>query len=223
MPEPAVNGGRWVTSSLERFLQFDAATLYEASGQRGMVDPAIRPAWPGAKLCGLAVTVECPAGDNLMLHKAVAMASPGSVIVADAGGHLQAGAWGEILTVAARARGIHGLVIDGAIRDIEAIAALEFPVFSRGLAIGACTKTRRAALNRALVVGGVSIRPGDVVVGRAEGVVVIDYQCADAVYQAARDRHQREQALIRQLRDGKTTIELLGLSQFFEDEGSSDA
>lgn len=219
MSEATAKGGRSVPSTLERFLQFDAATLYEAAGQRGMVDPAIRPAWPGARLCGVALTVECPPGDNLMLHQAVATASPGSVIVADAGGHLQAGAWGEILTVAARARGIHGLVIDGAVRDIEAISALGFPVFSRGLAIGACTKTRRAALNRPLCVGGVTVHPGDVIVGRAEGVVVIDQHGAEAVYQAALERHQREQALIRALQDGKTTMELLGLSRFFEDEG----
>ena len=129
--------------TVERFAEFDPATLYEAAGRQGMVDPAIRPAWPGAKVCGPALTVECPPCDNLMLHVAVAQADPGVVIVATVGGHLMAGAWGEILTEAARARGIAGLVIDGAVRDIDAIEAARFPVFSRGLAIGSCTRKRR--------------------------------------------------------------------------------
>ena len=107
-----------------------------------MVDPSIRPAWAGAQLCGVAATVECPPADNLMLHHAVAAAIPGVVIVANLGGYLLKGAWGEILTVAAQARGVVGLAVDGAVRDIEAIKEHAFPVFSRGLAIGACTKER---------------------------------------------------------------------------------
>ena len=81
-----------MTEFLELFSRFDEATLYEAAGQQGMVDPTIRPAWPGAKVCGIAVTVVCPPGDNLMLHRAVALSSTGSVLVADAGGYLRTGA-----------------------------------------------------------------------------------------------------------------------------------
>src|SRR5674476_643005 len=92
--------------------EFDAATLYEAAGQKGMIDPAIRPAWPGAALSGPAATVRCPPGDNLALHQAVAAAQPGVVLVASVGGYCMAGAWGEVLTAAAQARGIAGLVID---------------------------------------------------------------------------------------------------------------
>jgi 4-hydroxy-4-methyl-2-oxoglutarate aldolase len=203
-----------------KFLPFDAATVYEAAERRGMLDPAIRPAWPGAKLCGPAVTVRCPPGDNLMLHRAVATASAGSVILADAGGHLKAGAWGEILTVAARSRRLGGLVIDGAVRDIEAIAALRFPVFSRGLAVGACTKERMGVIGRPLAVGGIRVRPGDLVFGGAEGVVVVPRDRVAAAYRAAVDRRRRERSLIRGLRRGQTTLELLGLSRFFEGEDS---
>ena len=88
-------------SMIERLHRFDAATLFEASGRKGMIDPAIRASWPGARLCGVAVTVECPPADNLMLHHAVAAAPRGVVIVATLGGCLAAGAWGEILTAAA--------------------------------------------------------------------------------------------------------------------------
>lgn len=208
--------------AMDRFLKFDVATLYEAAGQQGMVDPGIKPAWPGARVCGPALTVQLPAGDNLMLHHAVATASAGSVIVADVGGYLQAGAWGEILTVAAQARGLAGLVIDGAVRDIDAVAALGFPIFSRGLAVGACTKKLRGIQNGPLCFGGVRVRPGDLVVGGVEGLVVIPADRVEAVYHAALDRHEREQVLIRELRSGKTTLDLLGLRKYFQ-ESSKDA
>jgi 4-hydroxy-4-methyl-2-oxoglutarate aldolase len=197
--------------NLERFHGFDPATLYEAAGRRGMADPAIKPAWVGARVCGLAATVDCPPGDNLMLHHAVAAASPGVVLVANTGSFLRAGAWGEILTVAAQARGIAGLVIDGAVRDIEAIAALRFPIFSRGLAIGACTKERFGSLDQPLVFGGVNVRPGDLVFGDADGLVLVERDRIEDVFAAASKRRDAEAVMISQLRAGQTTLELLKL------------
>ena len=197
--------------NLERFLDFDPATLYEAAGRQGMVDPAIRPAWPGAKVCGLAATVECPPGDNLMLHHAVAAAERGVVLVANAGGFMRAGAWGEILTVAAQAKGIAGLVIDGAVRDTCAIAPLKFPIFSRGLAIGACTKERFGSLGQPLIFGGVAVRPGDLIFGDSDGLVVVASERIEDVYAAACQRRDVEADLIKGLRAGQTTIELLNL------------
>jgi 4-hydroxy-4-methyl-2-oxoglutarate aldolase len=176
-----------------------------------MIDPAIRPAWPGAQICGLAETVECPPGDNLMLHVAVANVSPGVVLVATVGGFLSAGAWGEILTAAAQARGIAGLVIDGAARDIDAIRQVRFPVFSRGLAIGACTKERPGNIGHAIQFGGTTVRPGDLVLGDADGLVVVAQERLDEVYETACRRRQREREIIGKLRQGRTTMELLGL------------
>jgi 4-hydroxy-4-methyl-2-oxoglutarate aldolase len=198
-------------SVVDRFIGFDPATLYEAAGLRGMVDPTIRPAWAGAQICGIAATVECPPGDNLMLHHAVAAAQPGSVIVALLGGYLLTGAWGEILTVAAQAKGVAGLAVDGAVRDIEAIAELAFPVFSRGLAIGACTKERVGKIGVPILFGGVMVRPGDIIFGNADGIVVLEQERADEIYEAAMARRDREAQMIAQLRNGKTTLELLGL------------
>lgn len=196
---------------LKALSTFDSATLYEAAGQRGMVDPAIRPAWPGACLCGPAFTLRCPPGDNLMLHHAVTLAGPGDILVATTGNYVLAGAWGEILTVAAQARGIGGLVIDGAVRDTGAIAPRAFPIFSRGLAIGSCTKERFGALNEPMIIGGVRVRPGDIVVADVDGVVIIDQDQAAQVLVSAELRRSKEQALIEQLQKGMTTIELLGL------------
>ena len=194
-----------------RFAAFDAATLYEAAGQKGMIDPSIRPAWAGARICGRAATVECPPGDNLMLHIAVANAPPGVVIVATVGGCVSAGAWGEILTAAAQARGVAGLVIDGAVRDIDAIRETAFPVFSRGLAIGSCTKEKPGQLDVPVQLGGATVRPGDLIFGEADGLVVLEQEHLDAVYETAVSRRQRESEIITMLRQGRTTIELLGL------------
>jgi 4-hydroxy-4-methyl-2-oxoglutarate aldolase len=194
-----------------QYLKFDPATLYEAAGRRGMVDPEIRPAWPGARICGRALTVECPPGDNLTLHQAVAVAQPGDVLVATTGGYLRTGAWGEILTIAAQVRGIVGLAIDGAVRDIEATANRQFPVFSRGLAIGACTKERPGMIGLTLQFGGVVVRPGDFIFGNVDGLVILEQERIEEICQAAVARQHYEAEIMDQLRAGKTTLELLGL------------
>jgi 4-hydroxy-4-methyl-2-oxoglutarate aldolase len=199
---------------IRQLAEFDAATLYEAAGQRGMVDPAIKPMWLGAKVCGPAVTVSCPPRDNLMLHHAVAMAEPGSVLVATADRYQYAGTWGEVLSVAAQARGIAGLVIDGAVRDIEAITKRRFPVFSRGLAIGGCKKERIGTLHEPIDVGGVTVYSGDIVVGTADGVVILEIRSIGQVLQDAIARREREAELFRQLQAGKTTIEILNLPRW---------
>jgi 4-hydroxy-4-methyl-2-oxoglutarate aldolase len=206
-PRPAKTG-----EIVERFADFDPATLYEAAGQKGMIDPAIRPAWPGARVCGRAATVECPPGDNLMLHVAVANAPPGVVIVATVGGYLLAGAWGEILTAAAQARNVAGLVIDGAVRDIDAIRQVKFPVFSRGLAIGSCTKERPGTLGLPIQFGGTTVRPGDVILGDTDGLVVVEHERLDEVFETALRRRTRESEIISKLRQGRTTMELLELT-----------
>lgn len=208
------------TNIAERFSCFDPATLFETADRQGMIDPALRPAWLGAKICGVAATVECPPGDNLMLHMAVAEAEEKVVLVANVGSYLLAGAWGEVLTVAAQARGILGLVIDGAVRDIDAIERLGFPVFSRGLAIGACSKERPGTLNRPIQIGGATVHPGDIIVGHSDGLVVVDHNRAEEVYEKAASRQQREEEMIRQLRQGRTTVELLGLRDLRDHEGS---
>lgn len=187
------------------------ATVYEAAGQQGQMDPAIRPLLAGVTLFGPALTVECHPADNLMIHLAVAIAHPGDVLVVNAGGYLRAGAWGEILTVAAQARGVAGLVIDGAVRDVRRIREMGFPVFARGVSLGATTKQAPGRLAVPVVCAGVLVRPGDIVLGDDDGVVVVDREQAEAVLRAARRRAEREQAIILALNQGATTLDLLEL------------
>ncbi len=120
--------------------QYGAATIHEAYGQRGALDHTIRPIVPGMQLCGTALTVRCQPADNLTLHAAIALAREGDVIVADVGKCLEAGHWGEITTVAAQARGIAGLVINGGVRDVAATRERGFPIFAPSVSMKATVK-----------------------------------------------------------------------------------
>ncbi|MCE0767452.1 4-carboxy-4-hydroxy-2-oxoadipate aldolase/oxaloacetate decarboxylase [Pseudonocardia kujensis] len=198
------------TNPYEEFRALDAATVYEASGLEAAVDPAIRPVWAGARVCGPAVTVLGHPGDNLALHDVVAAAGPHAVLVADVGGHL-AGYWGEILSISAQARGIQGLVIDGGVRDVAALEALQFPVFSRGIDIRRTGKFHPGRVNVPVVLGDVPVRPGDLVIGDHDGLAVVPAADTRRVLDAARRRAAREQAAVKRLQAGETTLEVFGL------------
>jgi 4-hydroxy-4-methyl-2-oxoglutarate aldolase len=188
-----------------------AATLYEASAPVGRAcDPGLRGVWPGARVAGAAFTVRGVGGDNLALHRAVYSAPAGSVLVAD----LQAAAhghWGEILAVAAQQRGILGLVVDGGVRDVAELAALGFPVFARHVAVVGTGKKHSGQFNVPVRVGGVVVGPGDLVVGDADGVVVIPAPDVDRTLEQADARVAAEQRALEAIRAGTTTLELYRL------------
>lgn len=186
-----------------------AATLGE-SGARAMHN-RMRPAWPGAQLAAPAYPVRCTPGDNLAIHVAVARAPAGSVLVVDVGTAREYGYWGEVLTTGAEARGLTGLVIDGCVRDVAALEAHGFPVFSTGLALPGATKQLSGAIGRVATVGDVDVEMGDWVVGDADGVVVVPGASLDEVVAAGRARAEREQGYFTALRGGATTLELLSL------------
>lgn len=211
---------RIAPADIERAWDFDAATLYEANDQQGALDPVIRQMAPGLKVCGNAFTVRCQAGDNLTLHAAVAYAMPGDVIVADVGEFADAGHWGEILTVAALARGITGLVINGGVRDLAALGPRDFPVFARAVSMKSTTKKMRGLLNHPLACGGVRIHPGDLIVGDVDGVVAIAHDRAGDVLARAKERETTESGIMKQLEDGELTLDLLKLRPFLASVGS---
>lgn len=188
-----------------------AATLHEAYGQRGALDPAIRQMAAGLSVCGPAFTVRCQSGDNLTLHAAVAYAKPGDVLVADVGDFVDAGHWGEILTVAATSRKIAGLVINGGVRDVAALGTWGFPVFARGISMKATTKQIRGLINHPVACGGVEIHPGDLIAGDEDGIVAVARTDLRDVIALGRGRETREARLMERLRQGELTLELLGL------------
>ena len=190
-------------------VQLGAATLGE-SGARAMRN-RVRAAWPGAELAAPAYPVRCTPGDNLAIHVGVARAPAGSALVVDVGEVRELGYWGEVLTTAAESRGLVGLVIDGCVRDVAALAAHAFPVFSTGLALPGATKKLPGAVDAPVVVGEVDVTPGDWVVGDADGVVVVPGAALDDVLAAGRARAERERGYFESLRGGATTLELLDL------------
>jgi 4-hydroxy-4-methyl-2-oxoglutarate aldolase len=196
-----------------------SATVGEC-GARPM-HPRLKPVWAGASLAGPALTARCSAGDNLAIHAVVAQAgTEGAVVVVDASDVPGLGYWGEVLTTAAEARGITGLVIDGGVRDVAALAAHRFPVFASLVALPGASKVLGGTIGRPVVVGGVSVDQGDWVVGDVDGVAVISGSQLDDVMAAARARAEREQELFAALREGATTVELLGLDVTkLDDEG----
>jgi 4-hydroxy-4-methyl-2-oxoglutarate aldolase len=192
----------------DALVEFDTGTLCE-SGATALA-PGLRPVWPSGRLSGRALTAQCPAGENLMLHRAVARAEPGDVIVVRCGGAAH-GYWGEVLAAAALARGISGLVIDGSVRDVEAIRELGFPVFAAGVALRGAGKRAEGSVGEPIELRGARVTPGDIVVADESGVVTIARDALADVYGRARARSDAEHGIIEGLRAGKTTLELLGL------------
>src|SRR5260221_3566485 len=195
---------------LQEVASFDTATLHEAAGQTGALSPEIRPLAPGLRLVGPALTVACPAGDNLMIHAGVADARPGEVLIAQCHDHRR-GVWGEILMTAALERGITGLVVDGGVRDVPGLRTAGFPVFCRAIAIQGTVKERRGLLRQPISCGGVIVWPGDLVVADDSGVVVIAATEVEQVVARARQRVAKENAMLIALRNKQTTVDLLGL------------
>lgn len=176
------------------------------------MDPRIKPVWHGAAVAGPALTVKAGKGDNLALHVAIANNDyVGNVLVVDASAMPDVGYFGEILMTASGANDVAGLVIDGGVRDVAALEANEFPVFSSVVALPSPSAKKGGTIGKVITVGGVEVAPGDWVVADADGCVVIPKPQLEAILEAGNDRYEAEQSLFRELREGRTTIDLLNL------------
>ena len=189
---------------------FSAATIYEAAGKKGALPVDIKPLHPNMIVFGPAFTVMLDAGDNYFLHHAIYEAPKGSVIVAGVKKEPEFGYWGEIMTHAALYRKISGLIIDGCVRDSQEIKELGFPVFCKGLCIKGTSKRKkpRQQSNLSIGIGDVTVKPGDLVVGDADGVVVLPSTEVDEIMKNATNREEKEKDFIASIKNGKTTIEL---------------
>ena len=196
-----------------RALALGTSTLYEASGLSCAIDPAIRAVWPGAMVAGPAYPVQCSPGDNLAIHLAVERAPRGSILVVGTNDFV-AGYWGEVLTVAAEAAGVAGLVIDGGVRDIAALARRRFPVFSRGISVKGTIKASAPKVGAPILMTGVPIAAGDLVIADNDGVVVVPVADVQRVIAAGEARAAKEAEMMKKLAQGATTVDLLGLSRW---------
>jgi 4-hydroxy-4-methyl-2-oxoglutarate aldolase len=204
--------------TLKAFKKVAPAIAHEAMAKAGAMSRHIKPIYPGMRVCGPALTVRCHPGDNLMLHKAVAIARPGDVVVATVG-HAACGYWGEILTVAAQARQIGGLVMDGCVRDGPAIREREFGVFCPGLCMKGTVKETLGLINHPIVCGQVPVAPGDIVLGDDDGVAVVPADRAREVLEKCRAIERKEQTLMAELMKGRLTLELLGFEAILRAKG----
>lgn len=198
---------------LQTLRDLGAATVYEAQGAKGALDSGMKPIDPTVRLAGPALTVDARPADNLILHHAVLKARPGDVLVVDAKGFMEAGPWGDVLTIQAMKLGIAGLVINGCVRDANLIIDLGFPVFCRGLSIKGTGKNQPGRVNVPITMGDVLINPGDIVVGDRDGLVVVRQDEVAMAIEKSLAREEKEAGQRQAIEAGTSnTAELLGLT-----------
>lgn len=184
-----------------RAAEYPSSILADVAGRRGALHGRIQGLSPSMRFAGTAITVEVRPGDNLMIHAAMALARPGDVIVVDGKGDLSSALMGEIMSQQCVALGVAAVVIDGAVRDSEAIRALGFPMFAAGLNPNGPTKYVPGRLNHPISIGGVTVRPGDLVVGDCDGVTVIEREKAAAMLPLAAEKVAAETRRIAGIRN----------------------
>ena len=183
--------------------QYPSSILADVAGRRGALSGRIAPLAPSMRFAGPALTVEVRPGDNLMIHAAMALAQPGYVIVVDGKGDLTSALMGEIMCQQCVALGVTAVVIDGAVRDSEAIRELGFPMYAAGLNPNGPTKYVPGRVNHPVSVGGVTVNPGDLVVGDADGVTVIEREKAASLLPLAEEKVAAETQRIADIRSRK--------------------
>lgn len=200
------------SEQINQLRDLGAATVYEAQGAKGALDHGVKPIDPSVKLAGPAYTVDCRPADNLMLHYAVQKARPGDVLVVDAKAFMEAGPWGDVLTIQAMKVGIAGLVINGCVRDASLIIELGFPVFCRGLSIKGTGKNQPGKVGVPVLIGDVQINPGDIVVGDRDGIVVVPEAEVGSAIATSLAREAKEVQQRKAIQEGTSTIDLLNLA-----------
>lgn len=185
---------------VERFRDLPVANIDDCMNRTGAVDPAIRPL-NGTPLLGTAFTVKVAEGDNLMFHKAMDMAKPGDVVVIDAGGDTKRAIFGALMINYCKLRGLAGVVVDGAVRDAKELSEIDFPVYARAITPNGPYKNGPGEINTEIAFGGKVVRPGDILAGDADGIVVIAPEDAPELAEKARAVLEKETEILRKMRE----------------------
>ena len=209
-PDPAL---------IDQISKYSSATIHEAQGRLGALSSAIKPVDSTMSLCGPAFTVRCAPRDNLMLQVAIAYAQPGDVIVVSAGEYAEAGSFGDVLANACQAKGLAGLVTDTGVRDTAELRKLGFPVFSYSVSIKGTVKETIGPMAEPVMIGGEIVRPGDVVRGDADGVVVVRRDDIAEVIRRSQEREDSEAGYIASYRAGRGVIDVSNLAARLEAKG----
>lgn len=200
---------------LKALAQAPTSVLSDALGRWGNMDSTIRPVAHGMRCFGPALPLCCWPADNLTIHRAVELAQPGVVLVIDGGSGRDVALLGDILVYAARLRGIVGIVLQGLVRDSAAIAAQGLPVFACGVTSRGPVKETLGPIGAPIQCGGVLVRPGDLVVGDDDGVVVVPFEEAAAMAERVHAIHDKEEKVKKALAAGQVTVDILGLRARF--------
>jgi RraA family protein len=187
---------------VERFARLPVANVSDSMSRLTAGGARLRPMHGGGGMAGPALTVKAPPGDNLMLHKAIALAQPGDVIVVDAGGDLTNALMGEMMLMQITKRGVAGVVINGAIRDAAYIRGQNLPVFAAGVTHRGPYKNGPGEINVPIAIDGMVIAPGDLVLGDDDGVLGVPFDRVDEVFKAATAKYDAEQRQIANIQAG---------------------